>query len=59
MNMEKHMQQNLPAIALKAVKIVNESLASNAPSSSKVEWELIMEEKGAEDYRFTHEYGSR
>ena len=53
------MQQNLPAIALKAVKIVNESLASNAPSSSKVEWELIMEEKGAEDYRFTHEYGSR
>ena len=59
MNMERQMQLGLPSSAIKAAKLVNETLASNALSSSKTEWELIMEEKGATDYQFSHEYGSR
>ena len=59
MNMELHMSKQLPKVALEAAKLVNEALASNALKSSKVEWELWMEQKGATYYRFTHEYGSR
>ena len=59
MNMEVYMSKELPKKAAEAVKLVNEALASNALKSSKVEWELWMEQKGATYYRFTHEYGSR
>ena len=59
MNMERHMQSQLPSSAIRAAKLVSETLASNAVNSNKLEWELMMEEKGATNYRFTHEYGSR
>ena len=57
--MEKYIEDNLPEAVLDATKFVNESLASNALSRQKLQWELWNEERNTRDYHFSHEYGSR